>query len=68
MQYETNLDFMIRLFDYFISTYYEKPIECKQILQHIENICSQNTILKMEFENEKWRIEWYIGSIREVFG
>jgi hypothetical protein len=56
------------LFDYFISTYYEKPIKCKQILQHIENLCSQNAILKMEFENEKWRIEWYIGSIQEVFG
>jgi hypothetical protein len=60
--------YMNILFDYFISTYYEKPIDCKQILHYFENICSQNTILKREYENEKWRIEWYIGSIKEVFG
>ena len=56
------------LLDYLISNYYEEPKKCKEIIENINIQCSQNTNLEREYEKEKWRIQWYLNSIKEVFG
>ena len=54
--------------DYLIIIYHLKPTEFSTYLVHVKKICSQNGNLNKEYNAEKWRIEWYIQSIKEVFG
>lgn len=59
---------MTILLDYLIIIYHYKPKDFKSTMTYVEKKCFQNGILLKEYNSEKWRIEWYIKSIKEVFG
>jgi hypothetical protein len=54
-------------FDWFIIMYHYQPNTCIDIKNSIDRLCENNLLLKQEYQNEVWRIEWYLASIREVF-
>ena len=56
------------LLDWLIINYHYCAKNSKELVKKINNICSQNGILFNEYQKEKWRIEWYLWSIRDVFG
>jgi hypothetical protein len=56
------------ILDYLIVVYHYCPNKSKDLVESINKICSQNELLNREYQKEKWRIEWYLWSIKDVFG
>uniref|UniRef100_A0A6C0D4Y9 Uncharacterized protein n=1 Tax=viral metagenome TaxID=1070528 RepID=A0A6C0D4Y9_9ZZZZ len=54
--------------DWFIIMYHYEPRSCSDIFENLMKLCEYNTILMKEYTAEAWRIEWYLGSIKEVYG
>lgn len=54
-------------FDWFIIMYHHEPKRCIEIKKYIDVLCKNDNKLLKIYQNEFWRIEWYFGSIQEVF-
>jgi hypothetical protein len=55
------------LLDHYISAYHYIPQTCRTLFQKIETVFLKNPPLKAIYEREKYRIEWYLNSIQEVY-
>jgi hypothetical protein len=55
-------------FDWFIIMYHYNSKSCPEIIENMNKLCEKNEQLKKEYDNEIWRIQWYLGSIKEVYG
>jgi len=56
------------LLDQLIIIYHYCPIKAKNFIKKINNLCYLNGIIMKEDIKEKWRIEWYLWFIQDVFG
>ena len=54
--------------DHFICAYYHKPEVCIDFYKHMMEMVMRNPLLNKEYEKQCHRIEWYIHSIREIYG
>ena len=56
------------LIDHFISAYYYVPSKCNDISKKLETVFLKNPLLRLAFDNERYRMEWYLNSIQETYG
>lgn len=56
------------IIDHIVSAYYYVPAQCNDISKKIETVFLKNPVLKKQFDDQRYRIEWYLNSIEEIYG